>query len=363
MMLSLFSYLLLGFAFFVWLGSVLFAVLGRYYRRTERYAPETKRHFNPNVLVILPCKGTDITIGTNMLSLRAQLYDNYRIVGVVDSETDPAVEYMREAGIGYIISDKRYNKCSGKVRNLLSVFEKFRFYDIYVVVDADVTAATDWLSKLITPLSDPSIGVSTTYPYFNPVGGFWSEVKKVWNFVGEGMMESVKTRFVWGGSMAFKRELVDKELLLKMSSAVSDDIEVARACKRRGLRIFYVKEKIACVNVIENFWTFMEWANRQTALSVSANRKLITYGKFIYGAECLLILLGVTLPFFYGPIWFILLIPAIIKMWAAYSKSQDNRLLAIPISIMVQSIYLYNITKAGRMKSIKWRGVEYKLYR
>jgi hypothetical protein len=356
------SILVLSLASLVWVGSVSMAVFGRYYRLRGRGRTAVRNSgFEPSVLVILPCKGTDLTIEANMLSLRAQNYGNYKVIAVVEDRDDPAVRHISSADLDYIIADKKFSRCSGKVKNILSAFKRFTTYDVYVVVDSDVTASPTWLSKLVEPLSNPNVGVTTTYPYFNPIGGFWSDVKSVWNFVGEGMMESKQTRFVWGGSMAFRKELVTKELIKSMGTAVADDLEIHRACRRAGLEVYYVKERIAYVNAKESFASFIEWANRQSALSVLADRKLITYGKLIYGAECLLILMGVSLPFFYGPVWLFLLVPLAIKIGSSYSKTERKGAYVVPVTVLVQFIYLYNITKAARMDSIQWRGREYKI--
>ncbi len=363
---NIISVFVLSFASFVWAGAMGFALAGRYLRYKESKKMHTHGNWSsmPRALVILPCKGTDLTIETNMLSLRAQNYPDYDIIAVVDSKDDVAVDHIKAADLKYLIADKRFDKCSGKIKNILTAFEKYGRsdrYKVYVVVDADVTASPDWLSSLVRPLSDSRFGVSTTYPYFNPVCGTWSKIKNVWNFVGLGMMESERTRFVWGGSMAFRKELVTKELTRSMGTAVADDIEIHRACRRAGLGVYYVRKRIAFVNVRENFASFIEWANRQTALSLSADRKLIVYGKLIYGTDCLLILMGILLPFFYGAVWVFLLLPLAVRIAGSYSKMERKGMYVVPATLLVQFIYLYNIMKAARMENIQWRGIKYKI--
>ena len=156
-------------------------------------------------LVMVPCKGSDISLHENLLSLKNQDYSAFDLVAIVDSEADVALPLIREAGITYIVSDATCEKCSGKVRAIASAFSHFPDYDVYVIADSDATFSPGWLSALVSPLEDREYGISTTFPIFIPVGGFWSRFKMVWGFVGRSMMESRITRFGWGGSLAFRK--------------------------------------------------------------------------------------------------------------------------------------------------------------
>ncbi|EQD35454.1 glycosyl transferase family 2 [mine drainage metagenome] len=118
----------------------------------------------------------------------------------------------------------------------------FKKYEAYAIIDSDVCPKKDWLSFLISPLYDKRVGISTAYPIFKPLGGFWAEVKMVWGFVGNSMMESKRTRFAWGGSMAFTREIVNDKLLESLESALSDDITITQHAKMMGLGIAYVQK-------------------------------------------------------------------------------------------------------------------------
>jgi len=239
-----------------------------------------KKIYAPRVLVILPAKGYDLYQKDNFLSLKKQNYSNYNLVAVVDSINDPAAKTARRLGILTLVARGKCSACSGKSRAIAYALRRFKDYDIYVIADSDVMAKRDWLSKLIAPLSNPGTGISTTFPTFMPVDhGLWSYVKMLWGVVGKSLMSSRLTRFGWGGSLAFKRDVADEKLLYMLTHsryAVSDDINITRRAKELGLSIAYVKDAEPVVYVKETKESFVEWANRQTALTLLVIRTIFT---------------------------------------------------------------------------------------
>lgn len=340
----------------IWLGLMLINVAGLV-KSPERYDAGGRKG---KVLVIVPCKGMDITLQSNLESLKAQDYPNYRIVAVVDSGSDRAVASIKRAGIDYIISSKRYKECSGKVRAIISAMQRFRNCDIYVNIDSDVHCDRNHISELVAPLNYKDIGVSTVYAYFNPAGGFWSVVKMVWGFVGNGMMESKLTRFVWGGSMAFRKNLVGANESGLFAKAVSDDMAIAYFAKKRGLRIAYVGKKTARVNADDDFSKFAEWSNRQTALSILGNRKVLYYGLAFYVAQTLLLVFGIILSAY--SLWYlILLLPFAIGVYKTYKRSERPYLSILPICLIINFVFIANLLSGAGRREIEWRGSRYRL--
>jgi len=349
----------IAFLFLIWLGLMLVNVAGA---SKKGYAYE-KGHegYSPKALVMLPCKGLDLTLSKNISSLKKQEYKNFFLIGIVDSEDDPAVKVLEEQNVDYIISSAQCSRCSGKVRAIATAMETFDDYEVYVIVDSDVEASPSLLSKLIEPLQDGKIGISTAYPLFNPIGGFWSRVKMAWGFVGNGLMESELTRFAWGGSLAFRKDLLDAEHFKAFKESVSDDIAIARSAKDKKLKIHYVKERLMQVNTNDNFSRFMEWANRQTALSISGSRKIFQYGVVIYSADILLIASSIALSIYVSPALIILFAPFVIGIAKSYMRAGKAYPDLWLIYIFTNFIYLYNLIAASRMHTITWRGGSYEL--
>ena len=347
-----------AFLTIVWIGLMLINISGWVFRSIESY-PKSKRALR--VLVMVPCKGIDTTLEKNLKSLKEQDYPRYDLIAVVDSESDRSVPIIKKLGVRYILSSKKYKECSGKVRAQVTALHKFRNYDAYVNIDSDVECKSNHVRELVAPLSDKMVGVSTAYPYFMPVGGFWSVVKMVWGFIGNGMMESKITRFPWGGSFAFRKELVGQKEFRIFEKALSDDISIEHFVKEHGLQIAYVNKKTIVVNEDDDFGRFVEWSNRQTALTILKTRRVLYYGLLFYGAQALLLVSGIALSLLASAWYAILLLPFIIGIAKTFSRSRCAYPLIIPICFMMNFLSLANLIMASRMKAIEWRGSKYAL--
>lgn len=328
--------------------------------QSENYGNDTET----SVLVILPCRGIDHEMENNILALKNQKHGDFRLLAVVDSEDDPALSFLNEAGIEHIISQS--GKGSGKVNAIVSAIKADNAsHNVTVIVDSDTVVSDRWLSSLIAPLRDNTVGISTTFPFFDPVGGFWSKVKMVWGYVGLGMMQSNLTRFGWGGSLAFRSELLAGRDLDFFSSYVSDDIAITKICRKYGLRIAYVPDAAPIVRSPDDFNTFVEWANRQTALSIYATRKILSYGLLFYGATIFEFLSAIVLSVVSWPFYPVLLLflPAVINAVRSSKRSGRHWKSGFLIQFMIPFVYFYNLVKGGGMKSIVWRGRQYTLDR
>lgn len=321
-----------------------------------------KRSLTQSVLVILPCKGIDLTLNENILSLKKQSYKTFKLIGVVDSNLDHAVKYLRAAGIEYIISRKYKGfSGSGKVKAIATAIDKFKSYKICVIADSDVLFSNDWLDELLKPLQDKRYGISTAYPLFKPVGGFWSYVKMVWSFVGDGLMELEFTRFGWGGSLAFKRNLLRGKNYNDFKNSISDDIPITQFAKKQNLKIYYVNKHVATVNSNDNFRKFFEWSNRQTALSILGNRRIFWMGLAFYLFNFILLISGIILSVYISYIFIALFAPFFIGLYKTYLKANRFEPMLIAYYFIANITYIINLLVAKRMKTIKWRGGTYSL--
>jgi len=330
----------------------------RTWRENNTYT--VKKEYTPRVLVILPAKGHDLYQEDNFLSLKKQDYGNYNLIAVVDSINDPAAKTARRLGIHTLVAKGKCSACSGKNRAIAYALRRFKDYDVYVIADSDVMAKKDWLSKLIAPLSNPGIGISTTFPTFMPADhSIWSYVKMLWGLVGKSLMSSRLTRFGWGGSLAFKKDIADEKLLYMLTRskyAVSDDISITKRAKELGLSIEYVKDAEPVVYIKETRESFIEWANRQTALTLLGYKNNLYIGVAYYSAELLLFASGIIMPFTVNPIFTVLLLHFVISEYKAFVRSPIRPPVLFLVAMAMPALYLYNLLKASRMRNITWRG-------
>ena len=356
----------LEYAFYAYVAIVALAFLGLTAlalrrARTEKLDNDSSSKAAPRCLVIAPCKGQDIGLLDNLSSLKSQSYGNFEVIAVVDSNEDEALDQINASGIAHMVSDVS-SRGSGKVRAIASAIMHNPDFEVYVVADSDVRFTNYWLEKLVSPFSDKSVGVSTAYPLFKPLGGFWSKVKMVWGFVGNGLMESEISRFSWGGSMAFRRSLLpDMDSVKKFSESLSDDIAITKLAKSSHLRIAYVPDTGIFVQCSENFGSFAEWANRQTALTLLGYRRNFYYGMLFYGSWILVFLSAIALTAFYSAFSAVLFLPAILGIAKTYGRAHTSDPAIGLISLFINFVYIANLIKARSMKSITWRGSSYQL--
>jgi len=344
---------------FLLLLSIFFIALALLPRKKPDYS--ARSGYSPKTLVMVPCKGYDIGLSENLRAAHAQNYRNYDLVAVVDSKRDTALHDIKDTKTKFIIFNYR-NRGSRKVAALATAMRRFRNYDAYVILDSDVLVGKNWLGSLIKPLSDKRIGISTSYPVFLPVGGFWSKVKHAWGYVGQGLEEDSRTVFGWGGSLAFRRDLIGGNALSYFSNSISDDIALTRIAKGRKMKIAYVSEAEPVVRSDDNFHKFAEWSNRQTAIFVAAtgNRRYGRYFAIYYGANVLLVVSAILLGIFAGRIFLLFLMPQLIgsiKLW----RRSGYKAYIFFIAFILNFIYLLNVINAAGMKRISWRGTSYDL--
>ncbi|MGC8546267.1 MAG: glycosyltransferase [Thermoplasmata archaeon] len=340
-------------------SGLLIIKLGRLNYNKEKY--EGGDYFNPKALIILPIKGKDFQMNLNLRSLKQQTYSNFRIIAVIDDENDESVDVLKEEGIEYLISDALCSECSGKVRAIYSALLRFRDFHCYVIADSDIRVERDWLGKLIKPLSKKDVGISTTFPKFYPEGGFWSYFKMYWGMIGESMMESSITRFAWGGSLAFRNDLLDDNDLKEFSSSISDDISLLNICKRKGLKVAYVKDATVLIHSPDNFRIFLEWSNRQTALSISSSNKIFLLGMIYYVLASFLIISVILMSILGYYLFLLLLIPVFYISYSNYRNAPVKNGLFIAHNFILYFFYIYNLMAGKFKKNITWRGRNYQL--
>ena len=352
----LISYII--FLFVIWLFLTWGGINSLFRKRKVEQAKSKKKL---KILLMVPCKGTDLQLERNLRNARKQDYANYKAIAIVESRDDPAFKSIKASGIDYMIADFECHNCSGKVRNLASALSRFKNYDAYCIMDSDVNAGKSWLFSLAAAM-DEKTGICTAFPIFNPVdGGFWSKAKHIWGFVGFGLMENPKTRFGWGGTLLFRKEILSNGGFELFSESVSDDIALTKLCKEKSLRIAYVPEAAPVVDCKETASSFMEWSNRQTAFSVLGDRRILYIGLVYYSANALLLASAILLSIFYSHWLVILLLPFVLSTAKAYQRSKGADLLTIPICFLLAFVYLCNMISSAFKKTIEWRGRTYQI--
>ncbi|MDE1868923.1 MAG: glycosyltransferase family 2 protein [Candidatus Micrarchaeota archaeon] len=350
---------LIAYVSFVALLSLGLLALNLRPRKVESH--KAKSSFKPKTLVIVPCKGMDLTLKENLSSMKSQSYSNYDLMAVADSNDDPALNVIKRLKIPYILATGPLNGASGKVRAICAAISKMRGYSIYVIADSDVLPEREWLSKMVAPFTDRRVGMSTAFPIFKPTNGFWPRVKYAWGFVGQGLMESELTRFGWGGSMAFRSDLIDSKNLRTLRKAVSDDIALTKMVLAKGFKIAYAVDAHVVVNTNDDLKQLLEWSTRQTALSIAGYGRNYRIALVFYPANILVLLSGIALAILVNPLLALLLAPFAVGAVRTYRRDRDRHPSVLAIYPIMCFFYLGNILAASRMNRITWRGATYSI--
>ena len=119
-------------------------------------------------------------------------------------------------------------------------------------------------------------------------------------------------RFGWGGSLAFRKELINDSSMKYFSSKVSDDTALTKICKDSGYNIEYVAGAQPIINSPDDFKTFHEWSVRQTALSIASDSRILYLGIAVYLTQIWVFIMAFILIPFFSLYSLIFLIPTLL---------------------------------------------------
>jgi ceramide glucosyltransferase len=252
----------------------LLAAYGNYRYALKKY--KKPRWYSPKTVVIVPCKGLDSSFEKNITSFFRQDYDNYLLWFVVAQASDPAYRELcglkeQLAGTAKALDIQIFiagtaSMCSQKNHNLLYCYQRIGSdIDVLAFADSDICVNSNWLSHIVYPLRKSKNGASSGYRWFVPVKNNLATLAlsalnaKVAQLLG-------KSRFnqVWGGSMAIRLEMFRKLGLEQIwSQSLSDDLSLARAVKKAGLRVAFVPACLVASYESTTWPKLFEFARRQ----------------------------------------------------------------------------------------------------
>jgi ceramide glucosyltransferase len=129
--------------------------------------PKTREHVELlPVTIMIPLYGADFKAYQNYAELCRQDYPEYQIVfGVRDPEDSSIpivhklIEDFADRDIALVVSDKTIGQ-NLKVSNLQNMLERVK-HERIVIVDSDIRVSSDYLRKVLAPLSDERVGLVT----------------------------------------------------------------------------------------------------------------------------------------------------------------------------------------------------------
>ena len=366
-------------------------IITRSFRYTKRERKANRPTYTPKVAIIAPHYGWDADTEEHAKGLLHQDYAGaYEVFFVThqkaDSGHDVSYPHLREIAEPYpnihvllapnIVENGLPR--SQKVQNLMTVIEALPD-DIEVIafVDADVAIREDWLTLLVTPLQEPDIGTTVGGRFYFPqTWNIASLVESIWVNFQMSFQGDHPYTMVWGGSNAFRREMLEKaQILERWDEATIEDLNTTLAMRDVKQKIHFVPDCVAVTPTANRTWhQIVEFTNRQMIMTLHMGlwrqwlASLVVFlpkGLFVFGSIPLLFHRRELLP-----VIFIIFLEAI--SYRLYSKnlphwlqSMPNVRQAISISSYVTSVGMFlaglNAVYAVFQRKITWGGVRYEI--
>jgi ceramide glucosyltransferase len=158
----------------VGVGAHLVALVSALAFSLRRYRYAGVGGFTPPVTILKPVRGLNTGDEENFRTFFLLRYPEYEILFLVhrDAGDDPAIACIEKLIAEYpdvrarILRTSRKLAVHEKVNNYLEGIEKAS-YEIICITDADAYVDGDYLSRDVKPLSDPAIGLVTSFQTMN----------------------------------------------------------------------------------------------------------------------------------------------------------------------------------------------------
>lgn len=211
----------------------------------------------PGVSIVLPLRGYHNYSIQNWKAVLGFRYEGQlEYIFVVEDTSEPAICVLRDVLQDLachnltcsIVYAGKASSCSQKIHNLeFGMKQANKSHSYILCLDDDVQPHSTFLEDLIADLeSMPKTRVATAYPFDIPDGptaSLFTYATLAYHLpLSVGLAINSKTRFVWGGCMAFRMSDMEADrlgILQKwVNGGYSDDLTVAARMNKLGLDVY-----------------------------------------------------------------------------------------------------------------------------
>ena len=376
-------------AYFFFIVELLIISRSFFYARRERNAK--RPNYTPKAAIIAPHYGWDADTEAHVKGLLHQDYAGaYEVFFVThqkaDSGHDVSYPHLCEIAephpnIHVLLAPNIVENNlprSQKVQNLLTAIEKLPD-DIEVIafVDADVAIRENWLTLLVNPLQEPDIGTTVGGRFYFPqTWNIASLVESIWVNFQMSVQGDHRYTMVWGGSNAFRREMLEKaKILQRWNEATIEDLNTTLAMRDVKQKVHFVPDCVAVTRTANRTWhQIFEFTNRQVIMTFHMGLWAQWFASLMISLPKGVCVLG-SLPFLFHrrellPVIFIPFLEAL--SYRLFSKNLPRWLQDMPkvqqtigVSSYMTSVGIFlaglNAIYAVFQRKITWGGVRYEI--
>lgn len=258
-----------------WIYSGVFLALVVENQRFWRVHSRSKTpyaHTYARACIIIPCKGMEHQLRENLTGFLRQDHPNYEVFFVVERETDPAAQLIRNlmeenrTVQTKLVIAGRAEGSGQKVHNLrLATQHLSAEIDVLVFADSDAKPNATWLRWLVNGIGREGLGARTGYRWMMPrKNNLPTLLVCTINNALASMLGRGNNSLVWGGSWAIHRKVFD---LIGVREAwhgvLSDDLVASRAIHKANLRIEFEPQCVCSSSVKFSTRQMFEFLRRQ----------------------------------------------------------------------------------------------------
>jgi ceramide glucosyltransferase len=374
----------------IWFGIQSLRGGFRFVAYVKRETSKPLDDFQPFVSVIAPSRGLEVGLDENFKTILNQDYPSYEVIFVFDRSDDPALKVLNQLDKSRVATKTVFvgpaTDCGQKVHNLrVGVGETDPNSSVLVFVDTDARPDELWLRKLVAPLENAELGLSSGYRWFVPQrGGLASRIRSVWNAsIASALGANQQKNFCWGGSTAIRRSVFEElKIRERWLGSISDDFTLTKVVREAGFPIHFTPNCLVASVGDCGFGELFGFTTRQIQITRvyapelwlplllgSALFTLVFFGglvlliaSFAAGIPSVALMAILVTIFVLGTIKSIIRWRAVQAPLQRYRRELRRDLLAhIFLWPVTQPLYLYNAIVAAFSRRVSWRGITYEL--
>ncbi len=235
----------------------------------------TPNNFQPAVTILKPVYGLDCELAANLRSFCQQDYPEYQIIFGLHNKNDPAlpiikniVNEFKNIDVSYIVDSRLYGT-NHKVSNLINICPAAK-HDYVLIADSDIRVSANYLSAVMSPFADPTVGAVTCLYAGSARGKMASSLNAM--LINEWFLPSVlisrvlqPVKFCLGATMIVRHDLLNRIGGFKaLSKFLADDYMLGKFISDLGYKIhlsdFIVENIVEEASLKDLFLHELRWA-------------------------------------------------------------------------------------------------------